>query len=249
MLLSIDSEKDEKARDILSSLIGENYVKQEELAEAIEGRTAIVFGAGPSLVRDLGIVKPYLTILPRDNIALIAADGASKALLERGLVPDIIVTDLDGDLNALYEAGVKGSILVVHGHGDNIDRVKKYVPLFLRENVRVHGTTQVKPCWNVFNYYGFTDGDRAVFLALHYRAKRILLAGMDLGPRIGVYSGKKLSDQPLWLKAKLVKLMIARRLLEEASHRSDIPLYTLSQTRIGSIIVVNQYLLPVLLRT
>lgn len=236
-ILGIDKRSDVKARDILSRLLGKNYVKPEVLTRTIKDKNVFVFGAGPSLINDLVLIKQYLKIHRYNGSVVIVADDATKTLLEHGIIPDIIVTDLDGDLETICYAGVKGSILVIHGHGDNIDKLEKYVPLFIEKKIYLHGTTQVKPTWNVFNYYGFTDGDRSVFLALHYKAKRIILVGMDLGPKITSLSGKN-KENPLWIKNKLVKLDIAYKLLEEASHKTNIPLYTLSSRKIGAIISI-----------
>ena len=247
-LLGIDPSSDEMATKVLSKLLGDNYVTPEYLRRVINGRYVVVFGAGPSLVDHVVLVKKYLYGVDRGKIVLIAANGATKALLERGLVPNIIVTDLDGDLMALAEAGSKGSILVVHGHGDNIELLRKYIPLFSRRGFKIHGTTQVKPVENVFNYYGFTDGDRAVYMAAYYRASRIILAGMDLGPEVGVYSGKDYRDKPGKLRGKLVKLSIARELLKLLSLRIDIPIYTLSEIHVGAIVKITSSTIPIILR-
>ena len=57
-----------------------------------------------------------------------AADGATAILLRRGIVPDIIVTDLDGSFPDILKANREGSIAVVHAHGDNLDALDRYVP-------------------------------------------------------------------------------------------------------------------------
>ena len=43
------------------------------------------------------------------------------------------------------------------------------------------GTTQTNPFNKIQNFGGFTDGDRGVFLASHFDAKKIILFGMDFG--------------------------------------------------------------------
>ena len=55
-----------------------------------------------------------------EDLNLIVADGAMRACLERGLVPEIIVTDLDGYMDDLIGAFNNGSNIIAHGHGDNI---------------------------------------------------------------------------------------------------------------------------------
>jgi len=188
--LGIDTSRDELATDILSSIIGDKYVDPDILEDLIHDRNVIVFGAGPSLIPDVLAVEWVINHIGRRGIVLITADGATKALVEHGLNPDIVVTDLDGYIDYILEAGLKGSIIVIHGHGDNIDCINSLTPVFLNHNVKIHGTTQVKPRWNIFNYGGFTDGDRALFLALNFKPRRVILAGMDLGYVIGEYSGK-----------------------------------------------------------
>ena len=41
------------------------------------------------------------------------------------------------------------------------------------------------PVKNVYNFGGFTDGDRSVFWAEEFGAKEIILIGMDFGIHIG----------------------------------------------------------------
>ena len=246
-LLGIDPSGDELATTILSDIVGEYYVKPSELRDLISDRVLVVFGAGPSLKDHVKLVKKHLYTRSSDRVVLVSADGATRALLEEGLVPDIVVTDLDGGYDVLYEAGSRGSILVVHGHGDNIDKIREYVPVFLNNGFKIHATTQVKPLWNVFNYGGFTDGDRAVYLALNYNPQRIVLAGMDLGYRIGVYSGKNFNTKPSRLASKLLKLHIATRLLEEASMRSKTPIFSLSQNMVKGVVYVDEKHLPLLI--
>ncbi|MCS7131557.1 MAG: DUF115 domain-containing protein, partial [Hadesarchaea archaeon] len=134
---------------------------------------------------------------------LIAADGATSAVIKYRR-PDIVVTDLDGEVEDQLRAWRLGSWLVVHAHGDNLERILNIAPK-LKE--RVVGTTQVKPFGRLYNFGGFTDGDRAAFMAHELQASRIFLAGMDLGKRVGKYSGAK--D----LARKLVKLAICKELL------------------------------------
>jgi hypothetical protein len=52
----------------------------------------------------------------------------------------------------------------------------------------VLGTTQAQPAGNLYNFGGFTDGDRALFLAVALGASEITLAGMDFGDVVTRYS-------------------------------------------------------------
>ncbi|NHI04633.1 hypothetical protein DYY67_1794 [Candidatus Nitrosotalea sp. TS] len=75
---------------------------------------------------------------------------------------------------------------------------------------RCIGTTEGKPFDKIKNFGGFTDGDRCVFLARHFGAKRIILFGMDFGDTVGAYS----KDGRYNRVVKLQKLRKARSLLE-----------------------------------
>ena len=66
------------------------------------------------------------------DAAFLAADGATAVLLRQGIVPDIIVTDLDGPFPDILKANQEGTIVVVHAHGDNLDALQRYVPQLKR---------------------------------------------------------------------------------------------------------------------
>ena len=107
---------------------------------------------------------------------LLAADGATSTLLRAGILPQVIVSDLDGDFDDQVEANGRGSVVFVHAHGDNMDAVRRYVPRFRGDVVC---TCQCAPVEGVFNFGGFTDGDRAACIASSLGASRIRLLGFD----------------------------------------------------------------------
>ncbi len=96
-----------------------------------------------------------------------------------GIVPDVICTDLDGNSEADIEKEIlaceKGSIVLIHAHGDNIDKLERYVPRFKR----FIATTQARPFGKVYNFGGFRDGDRCFFVARECGARKIRLVGFD----------------------------------------------------------------------
>lgn len=166
-----------------------------KLKDLIFGKTVNVFGAGPSLEK--------LEEFPGGTS--IAADGATSFFIEHGRVPDIIVTDLDGRIADLLLANKRGSQVVIHAHGDNIPALK-YVKSFGAPI----GTTQAEAFGRLHNFGGFTDGDRAVFLAMHFGARRICLFGMDFGIEIGRYSfseNEALTRKKLLWAEKLIKYL------------------------------------------
>lgn len=196
--LGLDVEMDREASELLNGLVRSSEISK--LVGLIDGKECIVFGAGPSLEADL---KKLSSVGFLNGRVLIPADGATEAVVDFAN-PDVIVTDLDGNLGPQMEAWKKGSWMVVHGHGDNINELRENVP---KLDERVIGTSQVDPPGSLFNFGGFTDGDRAAFMAHELGAVRVHLAGMDLGEEIGKHSGR--TEE----KSKLVKLEICKELL------------------------------------
>ena len=143
--------------------------------------------------------------VPTDG-TIIAADGATTALLELGIVPDVIVTDLDGNIDDQISCSSKGTIMVVHAHGDNIQALKAWVPRF---GGPVCGTTQVRPFGAVRNFGGFTDGDRAVMMADELGASSVRLAGFRFD-RLGRHSCHR--DPAV----KMAKLRWAEKIISSA---------------------------------
>ncbi|NJD99722.1 DUF115 domain-containing protein [Thermococcus sp. LS1] len=197
-------EKDREAAQILRALLleGDEYILKEELGAIID-KKVYIFGAGPSL-------EEALKEFDFSDGTLIAADGATSALLEFGLVPDIVVTDLDGRISDLKIANDRGAFMVIHAHGDNIDKMSVYVPIFKR----ILGTCQTEPLDIVYNFGGFTDGDRAAFLAEALGAEEVVLVGFDFGETVGRWSKPDLKEHsPVW-ESKRKKFTFAKELLD-----------------------------------
>ncbi|MEM4700339.1 MAG: 6-hydroxymethylpterin diphosphokinase MptE-like protein [Candidatus Nezhaarchaeales archaeon] len=212
--LGLDPAEDRRATLLLSALLQPRPSPVDALERLLAGRRAAVFGAGPSL--EEALERLDLRAL-RERFTLLAADGATSALVERGVDPHIICTDLDGRVEDQLASNARGSVAVVHAHGDNVPALERYVPSF---EGPVVGSTQVEPAPRVYNFGGFTDGDRCAFLALWGGATEVLLIGMDLGPRVGRYSKPWLSgDAEAWGR-KAAKNRIAKRLLEWLARRS-----------------------------
>lgn len=180
----------------------------------IHDNIVLVMGAGPSIEEDpvQQFIRNNFSITKansKNKPVVIVADGATELCLRLDIVPDFIVSDLDGDLDYLNIAEEKGSTLLIHGHGDNTEIIKSKMSHF----ARIIGTTQTFPLHNVHNFGGFTDGDRGVFLAHHFNARKIFLVGMDFESKIGYYSKKNLLNkeykkQKLRIAKYLVRLLI-----------------------------------------
>lgn len=182
-------EDDERCAQLLDEILSEEACLTLEDLSKIVGFSDkfIVFGAGPSLKDHIKELKESRDL---KDYVLVAADGATTALIEERIAPDIVVTDLDGNLDDILLANLKGANIVVHAHGDNSDKIVQITPYF----TNVLGTTQAQPLSNVYNFGGFTDGDRAIFLAVALGASEIILAGMDFGEIVTKYSRPNLPD-------------------------------------------------------
>jgi uncharacterized Rossmann fold enzyme len=203
-------EEDAKSARILNYILTQRF-PFKKLEKKIRNQTVFVVGAGSSLVSSIPILKKY------KNITKIVADGATSALIKNKIIPDIVVTDLDGDPEFLKKASKSGSIMVVHSHGDNIGKL--YLVLKFRNCI---GTTEGPQFGKICNFGGFTDGDRCVFLARYFKAKKIILFGMDFGPKIGRYSKIRVHDR----HTKLRKLQHGKKLLEWLAAKDSSGLYT-----------------------
>ena len=193
---------DEKTAFWLSEKFkNESFDPTSILKEKITGKKIIICGNAPSLEGEIRQLKHF------EN-TIIAADGAAIVLMKNKIRPDIIVTDLDGkntdDADKEIEATDSGALLLVHAHGDNLKTLEKYW-LKLSEKVemkRVIPTCQCQPPAHLYNFGGFTDGDRCVHLACEFDAAEILLLGFD-------FKDKNVTE----LKAKKLecaKVLIAR---------------------------------------
>jgi len=191
---------DEASARILSKLLETKLRKKipdvidiELLHKALNGKDVLVCGKAPCLKDDIKNVdfKKYVVI---------AADGATSILMSNGIAPNVIVTDLDGNMDDEAKANELGAIMVVHAHGDNMDALGEELPRLKR----VIGTTQSTPLSNVYNFGGFSDGDRSVFLAKEMGAKSITLIGFDFSDKNVTPTKKK---KLLWAE-KLIDLIM-----------------------------------------
>lgn len=203
---------DLRAAKFLNSLLGDK-VSLSGLEHKIKGKTVFVIGAGPSL-------SSYIVQLGKfKRVTKIVADGATRALIENRIRSDIVVTDLDGNLEYLKKAS-KTATMVVHSHGDNIGVLP--LSLLFRNCI---GTTEGRPFGKIRNFGGFTDGDRCVFLARYFGARRIILFGMDFGTKVGAYSKETLYNKAV----KLQKLRKAKNLLEWLASKGGCGFYTTTE--------------------
>jgi 2-amino-4-hydroxy-6-hydroxymethyldihydropteridine diphosphokinase len=210
--LGFPFERELAAANVLESLLplsarGDPLARLRPL---LEGRTAVVVGLAPRTG------PPPLWRLPQSSPApaLIAADGATSTCLDAGLVPTVIVTDLDGPVPAEVAANRRGSVVVIHAHGDNVPALREWVGQFPGEVV---GSWAGPPRPDLLNVGGFTDGDRAAYLADHLGAERVLLWGFDFE--------RTAPTDPAAHELKLVKLTWAGRVLSDLAREGRAPLW------------------------
>ncbi|MGA2698229.1 MAG: 6-hydroxymethylpterin diphosphokinase MptE-like protein [Methanoregula sp.] len=185
-------EDDEKAALLLATLTDRDDLPT--LSWLVRDRSVVVCGNAPCLRKELRCIPP--------GSVVVAADAAADVLYSHGIRPDAVFTDLDGATDLLLEMNAKGTIVVVHAHGDNMPLLRHWTKKFTGPLV---ATTQSTPLPHVHNFGGFSDGDRAVFAADALGAKTITLIGFDLDDK---------NVDPV----KRGKLMWAKKLLALIGH-------------------------------
>ncbi|MFC7027776.1 6-hydroxymethylpterin diphosphokinase MptE-like protein [Halomicroarcula sp. GCM10025324] len=159
---------DERARDRLGALVGDQPTYDPD-GLSLAGSTVAIAGAGPSLEAEADDASAADVVL--------AASTATDRLEAVGVGVDCMVTDLDKNPETGRRLTTSGRPVVVHAHGDNVPAVEQWVPEY--DAAFVVPTTQAAPTDPVQNFGGFTDGDRAAFLADHFGAAQLEFVGWD----------------------------------------------------------------------
>ncbi|AEN06249.1 6-hydroxymethylpterin diphosphokinase MptE-like protein [Halolamina sp.] len=176
-----DRTADERARDLLADLTEPFDLDR---LSGFEGATVAVAGAGPNLAEETGIAA--------EADRVVAASTAAEVLTDAGVTVDLVVTDLDKNPNSLAAMSHDGTPVAAHAHGDNISAVEEWIPQFSSE--ALIPTTQAEPSGPVQNFGGFTDGDRAAFLADALGAAELRFLGWAFDdPTVGETKAKKLT--------------------------------------------------------
>ncbi len=178
-----DRGADEHARDVLAALSGP--FDPDRLPD-VAGDVVAVAGAGPSLGEPADVERAGAAD------AVFAASTAADELEAAGVDVDCMVTDLDKNPGTVRRLTHAGTPVAVHAHGDNVPALRAVVPDCA--DAYVLPTTQVAPRGPVRNFGGFTDGDRAAFLADHLGAGRLAFVGWDLDdPTVDGVKARKLA--------------------------------------------------------
>lgn len=190
-----DQAGDERARDLLAALVSE--ADALGLADIELDGTVAVCGAGPTLSEELALAERA------DSV--VAASTAADTCLDAGIAVDCMVTDLDKNPETARDLTREGVPVAAHAHGDNLAAIERRVPAF--DHTAVLPTTQAAPKPPVCNPGGFTDGDRAAFLADACGADRLVFPGWDVDdPTVSPEKAKKLR----WAE-RLLALLEKRR--------------------------------------
>ncbi|MFB6254601.1 MAG: 6-hydroxymethylpterin diphosphokinase MptE-like protein [Halobacteriaceae archaeon] len=178
---------DEKSRDLLKDLLEDWF---EPSCIEVSNQTVAIAGGSQTLMNDFHIVQSADVIF--------AAGGATEILRDQGYSIDVMVTDLDTNPMTAKTLTLANTPVVVHAHGDNREIIRSYLPTF--DHSYILPTTQAKPLQPIQNFGGFTDGDRAAFLADAMDADTLIFPGWEF-------------DDPSLSSEKRRKLDWAERLL------------------------------------
>jgi hypothetical protein len=175
-----DRAADERVRDRLAELATPYDL---DALFGFDGATVAVAGAGPPLPDEVGVAEAA------DRV--VAASTATDVLVDAGVTVDLAVTDLDKNPDSLAAMSHEGVTVAAHAHGDNLPAVEEWVPAFADDHLLA--TTQAAPVGPVRNVGGFTDGDRAAFLADALGAEKLRFPGWQFDdPAVDPMKARKL---------------------------------------------------------
>ena len=186
-------EGDERARDAVAAYATPFDFDRLDAA----GDEVAIVGAAPSLPSAVDRVAGADRVF--------AASTAADVVREAGYDLDLLVTDLDKNPGTAAELSRAGTPVAAHAHGDNVPLVEEWVPRCDPDNLLA--TTQAAPVDAVYNPGGFTDGDRAAFVADELGAGSLRFVGWDFDdPDVSVAKARKLA----WAE-RLLHLLERRR--------------------------------------
>jgi uncharacterized Rossmann fold enzyme len=195
--------EDRLAAEILAGLAaGMDVPKDAEsfMGEKVRGKSFMILGPCPMEVSAMS--ERVGSFISSGGLLATVGEGTKNAY-DTGMVPALIFTDLDGFPEADIAANEKGATVVVHAHGDNIARLKTWVPKFTG---KIIPTCQCAPLPGIHNWGGFTDGDRAFCALRHFGAAKIELEAFDFRQPCG--------SKHVDVETKKRKLEWAERIIE-----------------------------------
>ncbi|MFW6383824.1 MAG: 6-hydroxymethylpterin diphosphokinase MptE-like protein [Halodesulfurarchaeum sp.] len=188
-----DPEADRRAREYLNERVRRFDLDRLDF----DGHAVAIAGGSEGLAGEIEAAAAAERI--------VAVSSAATVLDDHGVEPDLVVTDLDGTPERAIALSRRGVPVAVHAHGDNLDALGRFLTRF--DGQQVIGTTQVEPTDRALNVGGFTDGDRAAYLADHLGAGTLTFPGWDLeDPSVSTIKQRKLD----WA-ARLLRCLERRR--------------------------------------
>jgi len=195
--------EDSRAADVLASLIAGMDVPHDAesyMGEKVRGKRFMILGPCPI---ERTVISDKVGGFCASGGSLATVGEGTKNAFDAGIVPALIFTDLDGFPEADISANEKGATVIIHAHGDNIARLKTWVPKF---KGKIVPTCQCAPEPSIYNWGGFTDGDRAYCALRHFGAAAIELECFDFRQPCG--------SKHVDVETKKRKLEWAERIIE-----------------------------------
>lgn len=191
--LGFDRTADERARDLLADFTVEFDLSRVAFTE----KTVAIAGGGPLPPEELARIRRA------DRVVAVAR--AAEICDENEISVDLMITDLDTNPERAVALTRQETPVAVAAHGDNIPALTECVPKMDRQNVLA--TTQAEPHSHLLNVGGFTDGDRAAFIADHCGAASLAFPGWDFDdPDVDPIKRRKL----VWAERLLRSLELRR---------------------------------------
>ncbi len=159
---------DVKSANLLAKMLGQKGIESLAKTRKKFPKSVLICGGGSSLGDELSSMNV--------DRFVVSADAATSQVADAGIAVDMIVTDLDGIVEDQISLNSSGAVAFIHAHGDNQPALERYASSFVGP---VIGTCQCPPPQGLFNFGGFTDGDRAACICADLGASDLLLAGFD----------------------------------------------------------------------
>lgn len=225
--LGFSQQDDMTSRDLLREIILSK--KNYDLNAILDGFKSLmdrfdrilIFGGGigsriflEKLKEYSGTKNNYKQLL--EQFLIIGIDGATNLLSNFGVIPHIIFTDLDGIIaDFVDKPEFLDTFFIVHAHGDNRDKIIGFKE-FIKIHPKIIGSTQNDSNPPVFNYGGFTDGDRSLFFLRNFISsdQNIYLIGFDFGDMVGSHSKPSMDSDFIADAIKKKKLHYGKDLIE-----------------------------------
>jgi len=211
--LGIDKHRDEEATIRSAKILIGYGIKFES---TLEKARKIING------KNVAVVGGHESFLEQEisEEVVVAADAAFNGIINKGIIPQLLVTDFDGvNINLVKRYR---PIVFAHVHGDNYEKYLDIFPEIAQISVP---TTQTHPFRPFYNFGGFTDGDRAVTIALALGASKVNVYGFNRR-EIGKFSG---TTNP---KTKLKKIYWAYRIIELVRSINDVEVQIVENNRV-----------------